>query len=81
MYHSEYEMRLLAQYRSAELIAEAARLHHLHDRSRPPRRTFLRSLLTRFRRPASSRTVIDLRERPADVQSTTPAVHVPDASS
>ena len=63
MHHSEYELRLLAQQRSAELIAEAARLNRLRElrRQRPG---YVRSLLTRFRRPPRSRSVIDLCEPP-----------------
>jgi hypothetical protein len=66
MHHSEYAIRLLAEQRSAELIAEAERQNQLHGLSHRQRRTRLRSLLARFRgrRPAPSKTVIDLREEP-----------------
>lgn len=64
MYHSEYEIRLLAEQRSAELIAEAARLNRRHGLRRRQRPGYLRSLLARFRRPARSPVVVDLREPP-----------------
>jgi hypothetical protein len=76
MHHSEYEIRLLAQQRSSELIADAARLNQLHDLRRHRRRRNLRSLLARFRRPAPAPTVIDLREPPAPepARATTPTI-------
>ena len=64
MYHSEYEIRLLAEQRSAELIAEAARLNLLHELRRRQRPGYLRSLLARFHRPVPSPVVVDLREPP-----------------
>ena len=68
MHHSEYAIRLLAEQRRAELIAEAERRNQLHGLAhRPPRRR-LRSLLARFRRPAPSPPVIDLREPPTPSQ-------------
>jgi len=62
MHHCDYAIRLLAEQRSSELIAEAERLNQLHDARRRQRRKNFRSLLTRFRRRAPGWTVIDLRE-------------------
>ena len=60
--HSEYEIRLLAELRSSELIAEAERLNRLHDARRRYRRKYLRSLLGSFRRPVTGRVAVDLRD-------------------
>lgn len=79
MHHSEYEMRLLAQQRSAELIAEAARLNQLHELRRHRRPRYLRALLARFHRPAPGRTIVDVRERPAAEPAPHPA-EAPDAA-
>jgi hypothetical protein len=74
MNYSDYEIRLLAQQRSAELIAETARLNRLHEFRRRRRRGYLRSLLARFRRPAPG-AVLDLREPlPATDEASTPAL-------
>jgi hypothetical protein len=73
MHHSEYAIRLLAEQRIAELIAEAERLNQLHDVRRRQRRGYLRSLLARFRRPAPGRIVIDLREPPPPAPAPNPA--------
>jgi hypothetical protein len=59
--HSEYEIRLLAEQSSSELIAEAERLNRRHDARSRHRRKYLRSLLTHFRRPGSDQVVVDLR--------------------
>lgn len=61
MYLTDYEMRLLAEQRSAELIALADRLNQLHDAPHRPRRKYFRSLLVRFRRPVPGRTVVGLQ--------------------
>ncbi len=74
MHHSLYEIRLLAEQRSAELIAEAQRLTRLQAARRRQRRTYLRSFLARLHRPAPGRTVIDVREPP-------PPEAAPDAST
>jgi hypothetical protein len=78
MHHSEYELRLLAQQRSAELIAEAARLNRLHELRRRQRPKRLRSLLARFRRPVPSPGVVDLRE-PPPAEPVPPPAQAPDA--
>jgi hypothetical protein len=75
MQHSDYEIRLLAEQRASELIAQAERLNRLMDVRRRPRRKYFRSLLIRFRRPARDRTVIDLREPPPE-----PAPNLADAA-
>jgi hypothetical protein len=73
MQHSLYAIKVLAEQRSAELIAEAERLNRLHDTRPRQRRSHVRSLLSRFHlRPTHDAPVIDVREpRPPDLTLTT----------
>lgn len=69
MHHSDYEIRLLAAQRSAELMAQAERLNQRRKARGHQGRKYFRSLLIRSRRPAPDRIVIDLREPPEPAPS------------
>jgi hypothetical protein len=73
MHHSDFELRILAEQRSSDLIARAQLLNQLHDVRSRRRRKYFRSLPTRFRRPAPDRTVVDLREPPSPEPAPNPA--------
>jgi len=73
MHHSLYAIRLLAEQRSAELIAEAQRLNQLQAVRHRRRRKHLRSFLARLHLLAPGRTVIDLREPPPPEPDADPA--------
>lgn len=73
MHHFDYEIKLLAEQRSTELIAQAERLNQRRNVRRRQRRKYLRSFLIRFRRPAPDRIAIDLREPPPGEPAPNPA--------
>ena len=62
MHHFDYEIKLLAEQRSTELMTQAERSNQLRNARRRQRRKYFRSFLIRSRRPAPGRIAIDLRE-------------------
>lgn len=62
MHYSEYNLRLLAEQRRSEAMAEAARLSQLHNARRRHRGKSVRPLIARFRRPAAPKALVYLSE-------------------
>ncbi len=71
--HFDYEIRLLAEQRSTELIARAERLNQRRNVRRRQHRKYFRSFLIRSRRPAPDRIAIDQGGPPPREPAPSPA--------